>query len=350
MDIGPHFTTTEKLVVSRAIDIYGIDDEASVTNYIAAMYSYMHPNKWREVYRCVLGTYKDHGYLSPVDFCEDLRLEAAMGMYVEKVQLRNRVLEGEDVPYPEHRDEYDWRLGDVEGVAERLHGQAEESMDSRHLYSTIDPRLMRQHVEAMSRQQNELKGIGTSDASMDMREGPVALDKEKRRAYCRMTDEERELDDFIDRVEEEDYNRPVQGHVAPNSLRGKYPAMKTALLGVERMHGVEKNKTPLRTGGLSEQYKGIVKKVAGTRRQEKDKTLWAQELRTIIRYYMSTIGMVEELERAEASMRDNNTTQVVLNVLIVLQDVINRTRDEEMITKCANFKRDLASFSEYYRR
>lgn len=326
------FTTTEKLVVSRAVDMYGVDDEASVTRYIAAMYAYIHPCRWKLIYQSVLEAYRDCGYTSPVDFCEDLRFSTAKKMYLEKVALRNSILEGTAAvdSMPTHV----WNLGNIEEIGDV--GSQDECTDNRQLYSSIDPRVLRQHVEAMGRHSER-----TTDADALL----PAVNKEKKRYYYRMTDEEKELDDFIDRVEEEDYNTPVHGSVAANPLRGKYPAMKTLL---EKQ--LRRPETGARSMNLSEQYRCIMKKVLNTRKQAKDKSMWKQELRAVIRHYIDCVGMDKELERIDASIRENNMTHVVLSILMLLQETINGTRDEGLIAKCAAFKRNLASFNDYYRR
>lgn len=344
---GTGFTSTEKLVVTRAVSMYGIENEACITNYIACMYGYIHPNRWKEIYRIVLMTYKRHGYHSAVDFCEDLRFETARRMYREKVDLRNRILGGEDVEYPD-RDECDWNLGDVEETIERLKGHVEEFTEDRQLYSVIDSRIIKQHVEAMNKQSEPKHGV--ESVPEVMHEAPLIANKDRKRSYYKMTDEERNLDDFIDKVEEEDYNKPIRGSTTPNALNGKYPAMKTVLLGTEKQKASARPRDTTKNMSLEEQYRYIMKKVMDTKKQAKDKGMWRQELRTMTKYYASIIGMAKELEGIDMSIKDNNMTNVILSVLMLLQNVINKTKDEGLVAVCANFKKDLASFNDYYRR
>lgn len=60
--------------------------------------------------------------------------------------------------------------------------------------------------------------------------------------------------------------------------------------------------------------------------------------------------MAKELEVIDVSIRNNNMTHVILSILMLFQEVINRTKDEELITRYANFKKNLTSFNDYYKR
>ncbi|CAD25264.1 hypothetical protein [Encephalitozoon cuniculi GB-M1] len=341
-------TTTEKLVVSRAVDIYGDADEASVTRYIAAMYGYIHPNRWKEIYQEVLDTYREHGYLSPVDFCEDLRLDTARRLYTEKMLLRNRLLEGEDVECPSEVPEHDWNIGNIE----RINGIArvsEDVLDNRQLYPTVDPRIIRQHVEAMNKRQEGGQGNsgGTSKTSEAKKKHRGVTDKEKKRFYQRMSDEEREVDDFLDKMEEEDYNTPRNG-LAPNMLRGKYPIIKAS-------SQINSRPTGLRGAGeswisLENQYRAIAKKIAEKAADAGGGESWRNELRILVQYHMKKMGMLNELEKANVLIDSSSMTHVLMNILMLLQETISRSRSEEVVSNCMSFKKDLLMFGSHYRK
>jgi hypothetical protein len=351
MDEKTESTATEKLVVSRAIDIYGVDDEYNVTRYIAAMYSYIHPCRWRRIYQHVLEAHKEHGYTSPVDFCEDMRYEAARNMYMEKVALRNALLEGKDIEHPEPAEEYRWNIGEVKHALKMRSERAEETPDSRHMYTALDHKLIRQHVEAMSKQQRELKGFSTMAQPIREEQAPAGI-KEKKRFYYKMSDEDRELDDFLDKIEEEEYGTPMRHVPEPNKLRAKYSAARP--MEAESSPGTKKTEplSPRTVGSmsLSDQYEYIVRKAASTKRQSKDKSMWQQELRILVRHFKDVVGRADEFDEIEAMISTSSISNTVLSVLMLLQDVINHSRDEVLIAECSNFKKSIASFNDYYRR
>lgn len=338
-------TTTEKLVVSRAIDIYGVADEDSVTKYITAMYGYIHPNRWKTIYQEVLDTCAKHGYSSPVDFCEDLRLDVARKMYMEKALLYNRLLEGEEVEWPEQHMEHDWNIGDIEKIDELSKG-SEDILDKRLLYPTVDPRIIKQHVEAMSKWQSraEESRNGVGKAEEKKKEYGIE-DKERRRFYHRMSNEEKELDDFLDRIEEEHYNMPQSG-VAPNRLREKYPILKASPIGSGypgfRMEGSDVS--------LENQYRAVVKKILGKTMHGSNDRQWRQELRIIVQYHMRRIGMVNEIEKVNALIDSSTMSHTLMNILMLLQELVERPRNQELVQDYLFFKKDILMFGNYYRK
>ncbi|TBU19011.1 hypothetical protein CWI42_041200 [Ordospora colligata] len=222
-----HFTSTEKLVVCKAVDIYGIDSEASITRYITAMYSYIHPKRWKQIYRDVLDTYRMHGYTSPVDFCEDLRFNAARRVYAEKNRLRSAILDGQCIGCVETSMEHNWNIGDISKPKEEPNKSTSiQELDDKQLCSTVDPHIMKQHVYAMNKQ-------STKDC-IDVLRSPqktnkcesVPNEKEKKRTYYVMSDEEREFDDFMDKLEEGEYTTASSFEIPPNKLKGKHSVIK----------------------------------------------------------------------------------------------------------------------------
>lgn len=345
MGLGTQSTTTEKLVVSRAIDIYGPADEASVTRYIAMMYGYIHPERWKEIYKEVLCAYKEHGYSSPVDFCEDLRFDAARRLYVQKVELRTRLLEGEDVGCPEEHPKHNWNIGDIDRISRLGKGSSEPALDSRQLYPTVDPRVIIQHVEAMNRQQADTALPDAQNKVLEAREAlSMGTEKERKRFYTRMSDEEREIDDFLDRMEEEDYGVP-RGNVAPNKLKGKYPMRKA--LGTEA-----KLRSPPETGdqgSLTTHYRMVIKRIAGKTGSSGDGEVWRRELKVITQYHMRKIGMSSELEKVGALIDSSSMAHVLMNILMLLQETVNRSKSAEVVSDCISFKKDLILFGDHYR-
>ncbi|AFM98119.1 hypothetical protein EHEL_040680 [Encephalitozoon hellem ATCC 50504] len=340
-------TSTEKLVVSKAIDMYGSSDEASVTRYITAMYGYIHPNRWKEIYQEVLETYKECGYSSPVDFCEDLRFGVARKLYAEKMALRNRLLEGEDVECPDQHAGHNWNIGCIEKIDE-ISKTTEDALDNRQLYPSADSRIIRQHIEAMSKWQNRARESqnGASRMMESKKRYHIAVDKEKRRFYSRMTDEEKELDDFLDKVEEEHYNTGQSG-IGPNRLRGKYPALKASL--------ADNAFTGCRDAGrigtpLESQYGATVSRIAGNMMHEGNGETWRRDLRIIVQYHMKRTGMINELEKVNTLIDSSSMTHILMNVLMLLQEMIDRPRNEELVPEYISFKKDLLMFGNYYRK
>jgi hypothetical protein len=223
-----HSTATEKLVVTKAVGIYGIDDEASITRYITAMYSYIHPRKWKQIYRDVLDTYRAHGYTSPVDFCEDLRFNAAKRVYAEKDRLRASILNGQCIRYIETSMEYDWNIGEI-GRLKKVpnEGAPSQELDSKQLCSAVDPHIMKQHVDAMNKQSARASTAVFRVAQKTSKYESATSDKEKKRVYYRMSDQERELDDFMDKLEEDQYVTTSPFEIPPSRLKGKYPIVKS---------------------------------------------------------------------------------------------------------------------------
>ncbi|AFN82839.1 hypothetical protein EROM_040710 [Encephalitozoon romaleae SJ-2008] len=340
-------TATEKLVVSKAVDIYGVSDEASVTKYIATMYGYIHPKRWKEIYQEVLETYKKNGYSSPVDFCKDLRFDIARKLYMEKMALRNKLLEGEDVEYSGQYISYDWNIGSIKKIDD-IARATEDALDNRQLYPSTDPRIIRQHIEAMSKWRDRAQGNldGASRMSESKKRHHIVVDKEKRRSYHRMSDEERELDDFLDRMEEEHYIMGQEG-INPNRLRGKYPPLKTSLMG-SRFSGYRDVDGP--SASLENQYRVIVNRIAGGVMHESNGEAWRKDLRVIVQYHMKRIGMVNELEKVNVLIDSSSMAHILMNILMLLQGMIDRPRNRDLVPDYMSFKKDLLMFGNHYRK
>lgn len=357
MQQPPKFTTTEKLVVARAITLYGTEDEKNVTNYIATMYNYIHPVKWKKIYESILNSFQESkDFTTLLDYCENLRLTTIQKLYKEKVELRNKILEGGSIPNFDESNGTDQNIGSIDELVVKYKNKPEIKTEKPQVYPPVDISLVMGQVEAVKKIQTAPAAVSVAEEPIKPKDEssiPLNINKEQKRYYYKMTDEEKELDDFIDRVGEEEYNSPIQRSLEPNVLRAKYPRIEPSIHRILEQTPtesvVERPPTPVQTS-LEDEYKAICAKILNTRRQARDKSNMNDELVILIKYFSKSLENSEKLLNFVKEVKNTNIFQIILDVMMFLQNIINDVEDNEIITKCAEYKKILASFTDYYNR
>ncbi|ELA47684.1 hypothetical protein VCUG_00766 [Vavraia culicis subsp. floridensis] len=145
---------------------------------------------------------------------------------------------------------------------------------------------------------------------------PLDQNKHHKRYYLAMTEEEKELDDFLDKLEERNYGKSR----CKNLVKDNFP-----ILNKEK---------------VTDAFSFIVDKVT-TRKGIKDKNLWPSEYQIVLKKIKDELGL--ELSVGE----DMQLVQAVLKVLMMLQKWIF---DKKEIVKAIYFKKLVIAFYDFYRK
>ncbi|ELQ74250.1 hypothetical protein THOM_2827 [Trachipleistophora hominis] len=145
---------------------------------------------------------------------------------------------------------------------------------------------------------------------------PLDQNKLHKRYYLAMTEEEKELDDFLDKLEERNYGKSR----SKNLVKDNFP-----ILNKEK---------------VTDAFSFIFEKVT-TRKGIKDKNLWPSEYQVVLKKIKEELGL--ELSIGE----DMQLVQAVLKALMVLQKWIF---DKKEVVKAIYFKKMVIAFYDFYRK
>lgn len=387
------YSTTEKLILAYAVDICGINEESKIKLFVKSRSFHTDLTNWKVVYNQIVNDAKTNGYSNIIEYCEDIRYLKLIETLKEKIKIRNLLIEGKMDP-KEYLKTLESKITTVLEDQEITEDGIKELHDKY-----VKPKIKTQYENIIKKgeyieKQLEIKEVikstqpliipPSSKEKLKDVENAVVKDeidiKSNKRYYLKMNEQEREFDDYLDKVEDfYYYNDEYISNESANDLMELFPVfgkiknkeerrelMKKEIIR-ERKNIIEKLiiqetqiKKPKKAPANEIQYNKIVERVSGKKTGEKEKTAWIGELKFILKYLCSRINVKKNIDcqSAHSSLqiiiselsKDSNLNNIMLKTLMILQDLFFKLESEPLLLIVGDFKRNLCSFFDYYRK
>lgn len=179
--------------------------------------------------------------------------------------------------------------------------------------------------------------------------------KEKKRFYLCMDDEEKIIDDYFDYLDVknlegvknkenlEKVNDVFEIHPLLFKVKEKGDKM-SRLLSVDESSKREKLNT------IQTPFDQIMYKIQFTRRQDKDKTGWKSEIKVILDHFSAIFEKDQNFIQIYENLEGNSLQYTIMSVMLIIQDCIIEEEDDEKLDEYSEYKRKLASFSDFYKK
>lgn len=268
----------------------------------------------------------EQNYTSCIAYAEDLRFKKLLDIYKEKREIQRKLLESR-MELPTKSNEV---LLDGIEKNEPLNLQRNQETKKTSIFTDMNEILTTDLIslERPRRTSIQRKPLGSTAHPSNLFSFQIKQDnntsgaqviphnqnKQAKIFYRQMTDEEKEIDDFLDKLQ-------------------------------ERNHGKIKSKNLTRNIGISDRdspnvFNFIVEKVTN-RKGVKDKNLWPAEFKIISEKLKSELDIVSEI---------NNDTQLIHACLPILMKLQQLIFDGKELDKAIFFKKLLISFFDFYRK
>lgn len=335
-------TAADKLLLAMAVKMFGTNSQ-KIRLYVMARSPSLSVREWKSLYENVVRDARECGYGEVSDYCADLCYVRMMNVYREKVSMLNTL-------NPTAPDECEEETVVLEVD---LGKDSKENVRSFYIYEDKVPYI---YIEKAKTRENMTVPVEVfkpvAEAIQQERE-PLRETSVSKRLWSRMTEKEKKFEELFNTVEENTYCRDtcVPPKTVPgNPLRFYFPA-------VQRSSGQPPESTLKRPATLEEQYHQVISKLAGNRKNTKDKTFWPSEYKIMIRY---VIGGIKEkdpaspyahaLQKIAAEKHDLHLHSAVIKAMGLLQRAIFEIKDASFIKKLNSFKNRLCLLYDFYRR
>ncbi|KAM0673752.1 hypothetical protein GVAV_002840 [Gurleya vavrai] len=374
------YNTTENLLLAHAINFYGFDD-SKIQIYIKSRSLCTDSSKWKQNYENLKKEAFEKGYIDLIKFCEEKRYEKLIQMYKEKVKLRMDILEGkidssmiklnnEDNLFSQEVIQNEFENFNVE-IEEEIENASlvDASLKFKEIQSSLEKIKQVENVEIENEEDLEEKIVKEND------ENP----KSEKKYYLKMNENEREFDDYLDKIEEqylvsgnvlESDNELLEILPALGKVKNKEERKKLLLKEIKRKKiKIEAKKmivedTPVkkykRSITLEDQYRTITERVYGRKKQEKEKTAWVEELKTILKVMQVKVEgeNLKDTGNIKIALKnilndlslESSMSGSILQILMIIQDAFFVLQDECKMKIILEFKKLLCFFFDFYRK
>ncbi|KAM0676777.1 hypothetical protein BDAP_002689 [Binucleata daphniae] len=379
------YNTTENLILAIAYNLYGCN-ASKIQLYIKSRSIKTDVSSWYVNLKKLQSNAKQHGYTNLIEFCEDVRYSALIKVYKQKTEIRQQILENKIDPntylatIPE---EYQSKEEKVIFDCQDSTNQFEDETDT----SIIDPKLKLKEIQENIRKIDESEKVQVevkNDIENKIIKDKEELPKYEKKYYLKMNQSERELDDFLDVVDDKFASINNQdsaindrtsniGEVFPALGKVKNIEERKQLIGKEIK---EENKVIIdhkkssneevsvkrykKTVTLEDQYKNIMEKIYGRKKEEKEKLQWVEELKTILKVMQVKVEgpTQKDTSRIKLSLKDimneitfeSSMSHVILKILMIIQDVYFELEEKVKMKTVLEFKKLLCFFFDFYRK
>lgn len=268
------YTTTELLLIAQRANVHVFDEE---------------------VYQLLCNEAKAANYANCIDFAEDLRFKRLLEVYKEKRQRFIEILESRKDVLTEEETKYKTELFTVK--------------------RTVDSHSLREPLGTITNPSNlfsfQIKHENNNSVAQTM---PHNQYKQSKIFYKQMTDEEREIDDFLDKLQERNDLKIKSKNLVRNSVASGRDGPSV--------------------------FNFIVEKVTN-KKGVKDKNLWPSEFRVILDRMKTDVDLEFEFSN------EMQLIQVCLPILMKLQQSIF---DRKKLDRAIFYKKLIISFFDFYRK
>lgn len=382
------FSTTQKLWLAYAVQFHGISNESSIKMFMSSRSISIDLTNWKEIYKNILEESQNNGYSNPIEYCEDVRYKKMVDLLDEKIKLRDAIREKkidmkseeimnymnfkrtwvhkQDVSKEEIQAYYDTNIRTKNGENEKVIRKQE----IRKIPKAIDY-VKVTHAEPEKKEEDLEKKIVKEDSNPKM----------NKNYYVRMNEEEREFDDYLDKVEDYYYtntdfnetaeeneqldNFPILGKVKTKEERDKLvykemPKRAEIKKEEERVEDEILVRKYRKTSSLEEQYKSIFEKVTGRKKVEKDKNMWIVEIKTVLKIIQIKCDLTgnEYAKVLSSKMKETQSeikketilTTSIFKILLDIQEACFRIDDDNILKFLWEFKKSVCAFYDFYRK
>ncbi|TBU04310.1 hypothetical protein CWI36_0781p0020 [Hamiltosporidium magnivora] len=387
-------TTTQKLILAYAVNIYGKSSDIHIKNYIfsKADFNVNLYYKWREIYIKLENESKENGYASVVEYCEDIRYKKMVEMYEENYRERIKLLEKKKFVFENEEKKNESKMfkrNVVSGILiENKSFNRECHLIDRNTIIVGGSIVAKEEGKNIEKDEKYCEGISEATvyenrvsnggkeilgenevrSKVDLSENSGKI-KLSNRYYWKMNDSERDFDDYLDKVAEKYENMNYSLHdVVPNVFRVEYPTtfakdtkdvldvLSKKAKSMEYQNKRNKVGIYIDDPALEE----LIRKVSGTKTISKDRTLWVGEFKLLLKSLEQNIKH-DSLEKTKILKNgvisissevklESGLTNSLFKVMMLLQNLIFDTKNNEIIKVCAEYKNYFYSFFDFYRK
>lgn len=244
-----------------------------------------------------------NNYSSCIAFTEDIRFRRLIEAYKQKKILQERGFNRTMLPIREQLEEMP-REEETISTPVFTYQHLQEKVQYRPLGTITHPsNLFSLHIQPTIQ----------LPAPITM---PLGQTKHQKKYYSRMNEDDKELDDFLDKLEERNYGKSK----SKNLLKNNFP-----ILNKEK---------------VADTFGFVAEKVT-TKKGIKDKNLWPAEFQIILK------KINDEMNLELSATEDMQLVQATLKILMALQKCIFERIE---LVKAVYFKKLVLSFYDFYRK
>ncbi|WUR03342.1 uncharacterized protein VNE69_04165 [Vairimorpha necatrix] len=338
-------TTTEKLLIATAYDLYGESNNSQISKFLK------HNNIFFEnipdLYHIIKKESFQNGYSSPRDYCQDLRSQKAICEYEKYKNLIYAVLENKINLSNFNIPEFEIiNLGQETSLFKKY---IKESLDTNFLTDS----LLNQEIKINDVPQIEPKNI---NKNIKIKIDSPKNIKDKKRFYIRMDEEEKIIDDYFDYLDVKNLegtkleinkinkNLLLENHPLINKIREKKDKINKVKIFTDeniKREKIEEIQSP---------FDNLMYKIQNTKKLEKDKTNWKNELKIILDHFSPIFGRNGNFIPIYENLEFSNLQQTIMAVMLIIQDTMILEEDEERLEMCSEYKKKLGSYADYYKK
>ncbi|KAF9761654.1 hypothetical protein NGRA_2481 [Nosema granulosis] len=336
-----HLTTTEKLLVAMAYGLYGEDKMDLIHSYLRYNGVEIDSKVICDTHKKLIEESKTNGYTDILSYCEDERYAKAVEIYNTYKQKLFDVLEdkieSQECDASSSEEFFDVRAGSYNKTTRST--VIESTMV---LGSFID--LENVKINNENQLQIEPKTINRVITKPARIESATSL-KDKKRFYWKLTEEEKLIDDYFDILDERVDVKVDAICTEENPFYIEFPAVNDI-----KRENKDNCSLEISDDKIRGQFDLIINKISSVRKQDKDKSLWKDEIKVLLDYIVSVIAYKKVFTEIYNKIEMNSLSQIVIMILLQLQDIIIENEDSELISTCGVLKKYVSAFYDYYKK
>ncbi|KAF7684341.1 hypothetical protein TCON_0457 [Astathelohania contejeani] len=335
---------TENLIIATAVNLFGLHNELLIRAYIIAHSNDIQLETWRQRYEVLSEESQRNGYSRVIEYCEDQRFTELIRIYKRKYDEREMIIRGQFDCKKARKDktileslEFIRKCKTEEESIRRIEMKCAQKLpptENIELTSWIPTSSMTRSNEISSSQEIYRESIATPPNS-----------KHNKRYYLKMNEEDRELDDYLDQIDES------QIHSKEKVLHS-VPALVSTYPPLHHQNKSSHDGLPSNTSSsLRETYDSIILKTRKERKTDREKSAWVSEYKSILAFFIEEFDEPSDITAKFQALIDHGNFETIglvnltLEVMKILQELIFWGE-----SKAAGFKEAIYYFYDYYRK
>lgn len=300
----------------------------------------------------------ENGYTDIIAYCQDKRYEKLVEKINETLKIKELIIENK-MDASEYLNSI--KLSNLQ-QAEITH---EEIVQYLGTYTKQEHKEVPKAQVPFVKPQTKEK---VPEAIVSSAEIDIQVDvynKQNKKYYLKMTQQERDFDDYLDTLDEKYYHESTLNK--KNDLVDYFPASgkvkstqeREELLKMEyKVNREEIAGNNRKMSTIDFEYMNVADKVCGRKNAEKEKSAWPGDMKTLLKSIKTFIdknkenfGDEKRIEEIYAKVNKQcSLSGTVLSVLIVLQDLFFKCKSMKLENCLYEHKKVMISFFDYYRK
>lgn len=352
------YTTTEKLYLAHAITQFTPENNMKICNYLKQRSLDINAKQWPMVYNELKAEMKLCGYTDIIAYCLDKRYEKLVEKMNETLKIRELIIENKIDP-----EEY---LNEIkQSNLQKQKITPDEISKYMGTYIKQENRAVAPPKVSFFKAQTKEKLPEPVFTNSEIDIQVDVYNKQNKKYYQKMTQQDREFDDYLDTMEDKYYMETTINKkndlvdYFPPSGKVKNAHEREELLGKEyKIHRQTSVVSTQKASIIDIEYMSVADKVSGRKNAEKDKSLWPEDMKMLLKVMRVFIDKNAEIYEEDKRLENIfvqlgkmcSLSATVLEVLIVLQDLLFKSKNRKLEKALFEFKRVIISFFDYYRK